>query len=180
MDKILFVDSSKCLGCHSCELACSVSHTEQKDLLQAIINGSRMPTKIILEMHETSSVPIHCRHCDDAPCITVCPTGAISRPTSGGPVVLNNEKCIGCHSCILVCPFGVIRIDTDGRTLIKCDLCFERLTEGQIPACAEACITGAIRYITVEEFTAMRRTEYVKRFKVALKEGEAASDRSSI
>ena len=176
MKKILFVDSSKCMGCHSCELACSVAHTSSRDLLKALIEEERMPTKIILEMHGSASVPIHCRHCDDAPCITVCPTGAISRPFENGPVVLDNKKCIGCHSCILVCPFGVIRIDTDGRSLIKCDLCFERLKEGQEPACAEACITGAIKYITVEEYTLSKRADYVKKYQVALEGGASAGE----
>jgi len=176
MNKIILVETERCLGCHSCELACSVAHSKQKELFKAIESGEKVPTKIILEVYEDSTVPIHCRHCDDAPCILVCPTGAISRPAEKGPVVLNNDKCIGCHACIMVCPFGVIRVGPDDKSLIKCDLCFERLEVGEIPACAEACITRAIRFIPIEEYTAEKREEYFKKFKVAIKGGETLSD----
>ncbi len=176
MDKIIVVDIEKCMACNSCVLACAVAHSQSKELLNAIKEKSRPIPKIILEVIEDTVTPIHCRHCEDAPCVIVCPSGAISRPSEKSPVILNNEKCIGCHACILVCPFGVIKRGPDGKSLIKCDLCFERLKEGKEPACVEACITGAIRYLSIEEVTAKKREDYIKKYKVAILKGEATGD----
>lgn len=177
MEKIIVVDNGKCVGCNSCVLACAVAHSKSKKLEEAIFEEDKPTSKIILEIYEDTVTPLHCRHCEDAPCVTVCPTGAITRPGERSPVILDNTKCIGCHACILVCPFGVIRTGPDGKSLIKCDLCFDRLNEGKQPACAEACITGSIKYITVEEFTAKRRKEFVEKYKVAITTGENSGDR---
>jgi carbon-monoxide dehydrogenase iron sulfur subunit len=176
MDKIIVVEIEKCMSCHSCELACATAHSESKDLIKAIREKNKPFPNIILEKIEEMVLPIHCRHCEDAPCVTVCPSGAISRPAEDSPVILDSSKCIGCHACILVCPFGVIKRGPDGKSLIKCDLCFERLNEGGEPACVEACITGAIKFIEIEELTARKREEYVKKYKVAIIRGEETGD----
>jgi len=172
MDKMIVVDIEKCLGCHSCELACAVAHSKSKDLFKAIYEEPRSVPRIILEDYENNTVPIHCRHCEDAPCVTVCPTGAISRPTPDSPVTLDSDKCIGCHACIMVCPFGVIQINPYGKSVIKCDLCFERLENGQEPACAEACKTGAIKFVAIKDVSLGRREEYMKKYKVAIQNAE--------
>lgn len=168
MDKIIMVNAERCMGCHSCELACAVAHSKSKELIVAINEKDRPVSKVILERFGDMVTPIHCRHCEDAPCVIVCPSGAITKPSEDAPVILTTEKCIGCHACIIVCPFGVIKRGHDGKSLIKCDLCFERLREGQKPACAEACITGAIQYISVEEITEGKREEYIKKYRVAI------------
>ncbi|RKY00959.1 MAG: 4Fe-4S ferredoxin [Spirochaetes bacterium] len=174
MDKIIVVDIEKCMSCHSCELACSVAHSKSKDLLRAIQEGEQVEAKIILERFGDSTLPIQCKHCEDAPCITVCPAGAISRPSPNSPVILNHEKCIGCHACVIVCPFGVITFGPDGKSLTKCDLCYDRLKEGKIPACAEACITGAIRYLSIKELNEMKRREYFEKLKTAKEQADAS------
>ncbi|MBN1411398.1 MAG: 4Fe-4S binding protein [Spirochaetales bacterium] len=167
MDKILYINVETCMACHSCRLACAVAHSESKNLGEAILEEKKEFPRIILEKIEDVVVPIHCRHCEDAPCITVCPSGAISREDQESPVVLNREKCIGCQACVIVCPFGVIKKGADGKTLIKCDLCIERLGEGREPACAEACPNGTIKYISVKEVNALK---HKKRYKVAIKQ----------
>jgi carbon-monoxide dehydrogenase iron sulfur subunit len=176
MKKIIVVDMDRCMACKSCVLACAVAHSKSKDLVKAMYEEDKPSPKIILEEIEDIVTPIHCRHCEDAPCVTVCPSGAISRPDESSPVILNNEKCIGCHACILVCPFGVIKTGPDGKSLIKCDLCFERLKEGGEPACVEACITGAIKYRTIEEITEGRRKEYIRKYRVAITRGDEEGD----
>ena len=171
MDKMIVVDINKCLGCHSCELACAVAHSKSKNLMEAIFEPEKSAHRIILDQIGDSTVPMHCRHCEDAPCVTVCPSGAITRPAPDSPVVLDSNKCIGCHACIMVCPFGVIRIGPTGKSMIKCDLCIDRLQEGKEPACAEACMTHAIKYISIDEYTAKKREEYTKKYMVAIKKG---------
>jgi carbon-monoxide dehydrogenase iron sulfur subunit len=166
VDRILFIDVEKCLGCHSCTINCAVAHSRSKDLVGAMREGSAQP-RVFVEALGGKSLPIQCRHCEDAPCITVCPSRAISRASDNSPVVLDNGRCIGCHACIMACPFGVIRKGRDGKTLIKCDLCVERLEEGKEPACVAGCPTGAIRFLSVEEVSAAKR----KRYRVFIQEG---------
>ena len=81
MDKIIVVNIEKCMGCHSCAINCAVAHSKSKNLIEAIYEKDKPFPKIILEKIEGHVFPIHCRHCEDAPCIEVCPSKAISRPT---------------------------------------------------------------------------------------------------
>lgn len=168
IDRIIVVDSAKCLACYSCVLACAVAHSKSKNIVDAVYEEDRPFPKIIIEQIEDEVVPIHCRHCEDAPCVIVCPTKAISRPAEDSPVILDSDKCIGCHACIIVCPFGVIKRGADGKSFIKCDLCFERLKNGSEPACVEACPTGAIKFESIEEITSKKRRDYLRKFKASL------------
>jgi anaerobic dimethyl sulfoxide reductase subunit B (iron-sulfur subunit) len=83
-------------------------------------------------------------HCEDAPCLLACPTGAIHREAGTQVVGIDADLCIGCHSCSIACPFGVPRFGADGK-MQKCDLCSERLTYGLEPACVRVCPTRALR-----------------------------------
>jgi len=155
MSKMILVDVPKCLGCRSCQLACAVSHSKAQNLLGAIAEGSA-PRVAVLSAGDLV-IPLQCRQCEDAPCVAVCPTGALTRPDAEGPVVTNDERCIGCKSCMLVCPFGVITLSNKGRAIIKCDLCVSRLAAGEQPACVEACHTHALRLGEADEVVARRR-----------------------
>jgi carbon-monoxide dehydrogenase iron sulfur subunit len=101
------------------------------------------------------AVPLQCRHCDEAPCARVCPSGALSRPSEGEPVLIDQEKCIGCGFCVQACPFGVIRLapspSKNTKAVIKCDLCIGRQAEGLEPACVAACPVKALAFVEVEE-----------------------------
>jgi len=112
---------------------------------------------------EQFGIPLQCRHCEDAPCVAVCPTGAIHRVEDGGLVLLDTERCIGCKFCMLVCPFGVIDLSRDGRAVIKCDRCLERTEKGGEPACVAGCPTGALQFRDIEEWLAERRREAADR-----------------
>lgn len=153
MNKVIYVAIEKCLGCKSCELACAVAHSRSKDLLGALLEPVRPHARVKVGAVETYAVPLHCRHCEDAPCVKVCPSHAMSRSGPNEPVVCQEAKCIGCTLCVLVCPFGVIRMDRAGKAIVKCDLCQELLAEGRDPACVTACPTGALRFVTVAEFS---------------------------
>jgi carbon-monoxide dehydrogenase iron sulfur subunit len=147
---------AKCTACRTCELACAMAHVDTNDLVEAIYKLGAKP-RIYIEAADGLTVPLQCRHCDDAPCVMVCPTGALSRASQAEPVVANQDKCIGCEYCVQACPFGVIvlakRPDAAeaGKVIIKCDLCAQRLAEGLEPACVSSCPTGALTYKEMDE-----------------------------
>lgn len=172
MKKVIEVIAERCLGCHTCELECALAHGESKTLIQALQSGERLFPRIVLENVRDITYPMHCRHCSDAPCITVCPTKAMSRENADSPVVLDPESCIGCRACILACPFGIIQTVQPEDFLTKCDLCSALLAKGEEPACAASCPTGAIRYLPLDELNEEKRKEVIGRFKVALAQRE--------
>ncbi len=91
-----------------------------------------------------------CKHCTEAACLDVCPTGALMR-TEFGTVVVQDDFCNGCGYCVPACPFGVIaRREADGGAH-KCTLCYDRLTDGQTPACAKGCPTQSVQFGPVDE-----------------------------
>ncbi len=102
-------------------------------------------------------VPLVCNHCEEAPCMEVCPSGAIQRKGPEEPVLLDGELCIGCRACIMACPFGMIRLGPDERSALKCDLCVERAEKGLLPACVAACPSGALELKEVDEVIAEAR-----------------------
>ena len=157
MDKVIVVNIEKCLGCKSCELACALVHSRSKVLEEAIAESPRPQRRVTVEAAGEFAVPLQCRHCDDAPCIAVCPTAAIHRQETDGPVLIEQDRCIGCKYCLVVCPFGVIEVSSDGKAMVKCDLCIERAKAGQEPACVEACPTKALKLGSEKELAADKR-----------------------
>ncbi|MCQ9207424.1 MAG: 4Fe-4S dicluster domain-containing protein [Omnitrophica bacterium] len=166
----IVIDADKCVACKTCELACSVAHSRSKDLVWAIYEKPISPPRIKVESTDEFVVPLQCRHCEDAPCIKICPTKAITRADRESPVLIDQGKCIGCKWCVLVCPFGVINMDKDGKFIIKCDLCFERLKQGEKPACVVSCPTHALQFKTVKEISKEKKKEYLINIKKGKKE----------
>jgi carbon-monoxide dehydrogenase iron sulfur subunit len=141
--KRIVADPRKCLACRACEFACALAHAQSEDLVEAIFQQGAKP-RIYIESAGGLSVPLQCRHCEDAPCVRVCPSGALSRPSEAEPVLVDQEKCIGCAFCVQACPFGVISLASEDKVVIKCDLCIGRQAEGLQPACVVACPVGAL------------------------------------
>ena len=104
-----------------------------------------------------------CKHCVDAPCLEVCPTGAILR-TEFDTVYINEPACNGCRDCISACPFGVIHVSPTRHVAQKCTFCYDRLKHNLTPACAQACPTQSIRFGPIEELKsqAQARVEQLK------------------
>lgn len=186
MAKIIVVNERRCLGCKSCELACAMAHTRAGSLVEALAGGELPQSRIYVEPLGAAPegaggdvplsqlcMPLQCRHCEDAPCMAVCPCGAVYREPDGGPVVLDPERCIGCKFCIVACPFGVIALSRDGKAVVKCDRCKERVEGGELPACVEACPTGAIEFREMDEWLTERRREAAGR----IAEGRPVEDR---
>ncbi len=157
--KTVFVNPERCIGCRQCELACAVEHSQSKNLFQAIAESPRPQPRIhvVPGLHLSTSFPNKCRHCDPAPCMSICPTGAISRDAELGMVTVDGQKCITCAMCAMVCPFDVLTfypapgVKLDRTVAIKCDHCIDRQREGQGPACVEACKVGALVFGEINE-----------------------------
>ncbi|NOY10186.1 MAG: 4Fe-4S dicluster domain-containing protein [Spirochaetes bacterium] len=154
--KRVFVNLDKCLGCNGCMIACAVEQSSAGDLFKAI---SEMPLPVsrieVKTVDEGGSFPLQCRHCEEPYCIDACIAGAIRKDPETGLVLSDEEKCVGCWMCVMTCPFGVIRVsllpDKKGKIAVKCDLCQDR----KIPACVEACHTGALLFCEVEQFISL-------------------------
>ena len=134
-------------------MACALAHVETDDLFEAFYKLGARP-RIYIQPAGEMAVPLNCRHWDDAPCATVCPSGAPSRPNDAEPVLVDQDKCIGCEYCVQACPFGVIVLaknigtesPVDTKAVIKCDLCVDRVAEGLQPACVSSCPVGALAF----------------------------------
>lgn len=147
--KEIFVKASRCTGCKSCEIACKVEHSESKNLYSAISEKPAPKSRVYVEwVAPEGKVPVVCRHCEDAPCMHACISGAISR-NDEGVVMTDSDKCIGCWTCVMVCPYGVIGRHLEKRKAYRCDRCPDR----EIPACVSSCPTQALIYKTVDSFS---------------------------
>jgi anaerobic dimethyl sulfoxide reductase subunit B (iron-sulfur subunit) len=145
MSHAFHLDIDRCIGCFACAVACM----DQNDVE---IGAEPTAWRQVLKV-ETGScsgariryISLACMHCEDAPCLIACPTGAIAREPDTRVVLVSSELCIGCHSCSIACPFGAPRFGKDG-TMQKCDLCNIRLENGLEPACVRVCPTKALRH----------------------------------
>ena len=175
-----FTDTSVCIGCKACEVACKEWNAVPEDGLTltgmsydntgglgastwrhvAFIEQITRPGDAQPAAAGSTALPADgsrwlmasnvCKHCTESACLDVCPTGALMR-TEFGTVVVQSDICNGCGYCIPACPFGVIdRREDDGRAW-KCTLCYDRLGDGQEPACAKACPTQSIQFGPVDE-----------------------------
>ncbi len=165
MKGMIFIDVNKCLGCKSCEMQCAIEHSKSKDLFKALAECPIPQGRVKVEKVQDLAVPLQCRHCEDAPCIKVCPSKALDRENAESPVLIDQERCIGCKMCVIVCPFGVIRTDKKGKAMIKCDMCFERLKRNELPVCVVSCPTKALEFKTSEGIAKDKRKDYLTHFK---------------
>jgi len=157
--KTIFVKLDKCVGCKSCELQCAVQHSDSKTLFGAISETPIPKQRIFVQYAKGISLPIQCRHCEDAPCVDACISGAMTKDENTNIVSNDIDRCVGCWTCVLVCPYGAITTQMDKKVALKCDLCVG-LDE---PACVAACHTGALVYAELSEFGKMRRREIAQR-----------------
>ena len=141
------LDFSRCTGCLACIVACQ----DQNDLPGNI--SFRHVIKLEKGKYPSvkfSFISLSCLHCGDAPCLMVCPTGAIQKRDKDGIVTVDRNLCIGCHSCALACPFGAPQYLND-RKMDKCDFCVDRVEAGLEPACVRICPTKALDFGPLEK-----------------------------
>jgi formate dehydrogenase iron-sulfur subunit len=166
-----FTDTSVCIGCKACQVACHqwnalpaepgpnnglpVLSGNSYDNTGSFSDVNWRHVKFIeffstdLNRSEAAWLMMSdvCKHCVNAPCLEVCPTGALLR-TEFDTVYINEPACNGCRDCVSACPFGVIHMSKDPSKLVaqKCTFCYDRLQHGMQPACSQACPTQSIRF----------------------------------
>lgn len=157
MNSFVIADPDKCIGCRTCMIACVVAHSEENIFEQNIDDINFNPKLEVIKTNKIS-VPIQCRHCEDAPCVNVCLNGCIVKVKDS--IKILEEKCIGCKTCMMACPIGAIdlvslkEIDEDKlcfkekMVINKCDLCTES-EEG--PQCVKVCPTQALKIVKKED-----------------------------
>lgn len=151
MSKMILIDPEKCTGCFICELECSFKHTGE-----CRPSASRIS---VVSWDKTGiSTPVVCSQCHDAPCMNVCPTGAITRD-SNDALTINPKACIKCKLCIAACPFGCMRYDSLKHEPIKCDLC------GGDPQCVKSCPSNALTYIDSIDAAIIKEENYVAKLR---------------
>jgi formate dehydrogenase iron-sulfur subunit len=170
-----FTDTSVCIGCKACEVACKEwNHVPEDGLVfsgmsydntQGLSADTWRHVAFIEQRKPMVADPLAgagsqdlrwlmssdvCKHCTHAACLDVCPTGSLFR-TEFGTVVVQEDICNGCGYCIPACPYGVIDQRKDDGRAWKCTLCYDRLTDGMEPACAKACPTDSIQFGPLDE-----------------------------
>ena len=149
----LVVDLERCIGCHTCSVACKVENgIEQGSWVHVgTIGGNGMDTAggrfPNLMMHYQ---PKLCMHCAEPPCIDACPLGAIYR-RDDGIVLVNTDRCDGCQTCLSACPYEALQFDPATNLVAKCTMCSHRIDEGLEPFCVICCEDEAIHFGDLED-----------------------------
>ena len=143
-------DETRCIGCTACMDACREVNkvpagVSRLTIIRSEPIGEFPDVKYRFFRHS-------CQHCERAPCVDVCPTGASFRDAATGIVDVNPDLCVGCQYCIVACPYRVRFIHPESRTADKCDFCRKtRLREGGLPACVESCPTQALTFGNLDD-----------------------------
>lgn len=135
----MVVDVRKCVGCQACTVACIMENDVPENSFRTIVS-----TYEVTEQGKAGSsmLPRLCNHCEDPPCIPVCPTGATFQRRDG-IVVVDNSVCVGCAYCVQACPYDARFVNHETQTVDKCTFCVHRVEAGLLPACVETCVGGA-------------------------------------
>lgn len=167
----MLIDTSKCTGCRGCQVACKQwndlpaettrntgSYQNPPDLSPDTLTLVRFREIEKADQVEWLMFPWRCMHCTEAACVMVCPSSALSHDPAGF-VSYDQSKCIGCGYCTMFCPFNVPRLRADTLSgkgkIAKCTFCQDRVLNGERPACAKTCTTGAIQFGSREEMIAV-------------------------
>ncbi len=151
--KGFLLDLNRCTGCHACRLACSIENelgagNSWREIYT--FNEPRLPG--IPRFH----LSLGCQHCGDAACMRSCPASAYTRDPDTGAVLVDAKRCIGCRYCSWACPFDAPHYSRSAGTISKCTLCYRRLSDEKIPACAALCPTGALQFKELDSEAGVR------------------------
>jgi len=141
------LDQEACIGCHACTVGCKQENDVPlgafRTWVKWIEHGEFPDTR-------RAAAVLRCNHCEDAPCVTICPTVALHKRPDG-IVDLDMDRCIGCASCIQACPYDAIYLDERSGTAAKCHLCAHRIESGLAPACVSVCPEQAIKVVDLDD-----------------------------
>ncbi|MCP3979774.1 MAG: polysulfide reductase NrfD [bacterium] len=140
MQQGFVIDHSRCIGCHACTVACK---SENDVPLGSFRTWVKYTERGQFPETRRSFAVLRCNQCSDAPCVTICPVGALHK-RDDGIVDIDSERCIGCKSCLQACPYDALYIHDATGTAEKCHFCAHRFERGLAPACAVVCPTEAI------------------------------------
>ncbi|QGN38590.1 4Fe-4S dicluster domain-containing protein [Klebsiella oxytoca] len=146
MTSFIVASPQSCFGCRTCEVACALEH---------VTPGAEFNPRLKVMRLDDLSVPVMCHQCENAPCVSACPTGALSMGAER--VEADGGRCIGCQSCVIACPFGAVTIEVKaGLTpvIVICDLCSSR---ERGPACVDVCPTAALSKMTEEQLKELQK-----------------------
>lgn len=132
--------TSRCIDCDACLVACRSENEVPLGHTRNWVRSSGVQGQFpkVTERFQ----PGNCMHCDQPPCVAVCPTGA-SQKREDGIVIVENKKCIGCKYCLTACPYDARFLNPETGKADKCTLCLQRLAEGREPACVQTCLGKA-------------------------------------
>ena len=147
----LVVDLDRCIGCHGCEVACKNENgVELGSYWNRVLQ--RGPFGAYPDLEEYY-LPAQCMQCENAPCVSVCPTGASYRDPDTDIVLIDKAKCIGCKYCMMACPYGVRSWNPKENVVEKCTLCQQLTSVGELPACVHNCCASARYYGDLDDPT---------------------------
>ena len=163
----VLVDTTRCIGCRSCEMACGEAHgltipdVENDGALETVRNTSDKQWTVVNRFDtDTGDVYVkkQCMHCWQPACTSLKLTNAMLK-TDTGPVIWRSNKCMGCRFCMVSCPFDIPKFEynTWNPKIQKCNMCFDRLEQGKQPACVQACPTDALMFGTKRELMEIAR-----------------------
>jgi Fe-S-cluster-containing dehydrogenase component len=171
-DYAILVDLSRCVGCRTCEAACAEANgLPEPDWSDDFSYENERPTTeaqwTAVNRYETSKgevfVKRQCMHCLQPACAAGCLTKALYK-TEEGPVIWREDKCMGCRFCMVSCPFDAPKFEYHSAVpkIQKCRMCWERLEEGQMPACVENCPAEALTFGKRSEMLTLARKRIVE------------------
>ena len=160
MEASFLVDTTKCIGCRGCQIACkqwNQNLTDKTTMGSTFTNPPKLNSKTytniaFYESEQNGDLSWNfarngCFHCKKPACASVCPVEALVK-TPEGPIIYREPRCIGCRYCMLACPFNVPKYEWEkvSPSIQKCNFCYDRLLAGMIPSCAKSCPTGTITF----------------------------------
>lgn len=136
----MLIDLRRCIGCQSCTVSCAIENQTPLNSFRTTVRQYEISEKG--QRANNVLLPRLCNHCEQPPCVPVCPVQATFQ-RQDGIVVINNQQCIGCGYCVQACPYDARFINEETKTADKCTFCTHRLEVGLLPACVESCVGGA-------------------------------------
>ncbi len=184
---VMVIDLRKCIGCQSCTVACKSENGVPVGSFRTWVDVSQIGRTVPARGGETVTesgtyqqqikvlnVPKLCNHCDNPPCVEVCPVKATFK-RADGPVLVDPRLCIGCGTCVNACPYGARYINPISHTADKCTLCVERIDRGLLPACVTSCVGHARIFGDLNDPTS-EVSQLISRHQVQVRKPELGTD----